>query len=460
MKSSHLLKSLLPLFLLLISTGCTTPPSVVEFITTYNEANPVPPPVDLPKTAIPFSYKITTLYSTSLFMLDTLTSDKVTSSVVVALDVENVLEGTLVQVSELTGEKTGRLLALVQQRDNIQDIVGYYIVNGDDGIIYSSFDYLGTNYKIKIQLIKGMRIGNTVYAAVDFERAGEQPVALAGDDTRLSYPGEIVQLDGTQSYSPDGLEISRYNWSLQVPDGSTTILTDSSIAAPTFTTDILGKYIATLVVYDSNGIPGEPVSTTYDLSNLPPVANAGNDIISVIGDTVSLNGSGTDPEGEPLNYTWTLISSPDGSSPVLSNENSADAAVYVDTIGSYTASLIVNDGAIDSDADTVNIEVVSILDGLTNSIAELSTIVDSIPVTSLAKPKLANKLSKKLNAVMKSINKGNYKVAIKKLRKGIMSKTDGCFKNGSPDKKDYVTDCDFQIEIYESLIRIETLLMR
>jgi len=44
--------------------------------------------------------------------------------------------------------------------------------------------------------------------------------------------------------------------------------------------------------------------------NHPPTVNAGTDQQAVSGETVPLNGSATDPEGDPLTYQWTQLSGP------------------------------------------------------------------------------------------------------------------------------------------------------
>ncbi|MCY4491605.1 MAG: BspA family leucine-rich repeat surface protein, partial [Thaumarchaeota archaeon] len=65
---------------------------------------------------------------------------------------------------------------------------------------------------------------------------------------------------------------------------------------------------------------GNSESFTISVSNLPkksgtntaPTANAGNDQLVVLGSSVTLDGSGsTDPESDPLTYSWAKTSGPD-----------------------------------------------------------------------------------------------------------------------------------------------------
>ena len=88
--------------------------------------------------------------------------------------------------------------------------------------------------------------------------------------------------------------------------------------------------------------------------NNAPVANAGPDLGSLISGTViTLNGSAsTDPNGDPLTYSWTLLTKPAGSAAVLANPTSVTPTFTVDRAGDYVVQLIVNDGALNSAPDT------------------------------------------------------------------------------------------------------------
>ena len=88
--------------------------------------------------------------------------------------------------------------------------------------------------------------------------------------------------------------------------------------------------------------------------NNPPVANAGPDQMANAGSVVHLNGSGSsDMDGDPLTYSWSLISVPVGSSAVLDNLTVVQPKFTADRSGTYVAQLVVNDGKVDSSPDTV-----------------------------------------------------------------------------------------------------------
>ena len=92
--------------------------------------------------------------------------------------------------------------------------------------------------------------------------------------------------------------------------------------------------------------------------NSPPVANAGPDQTAEVGHVVELNGSGSsDVDGDPLTYRWSLISVPAGSGAVLDNTAAVRPRFTADRPGTYVGQLIVNDGKVDSSADTAVVSV-------------------------------------------------------------------------------------------------------
>ncbi len=91
--------------------------------------------------------------------------------------------------------------------------------------------------------------------------------------------------------------------------------------------------------------------------NQSPTANAGADQNIVTGSVVQLDGSySSDPEGDPLSFSWTL-SVPVGSSATLSDGSVVDPTFTADVDGAYVATLVVNDGTSDSSPDSATVTV-------------------------------------------------------------------------------------------------------
>jgi len=100
------------------------------------------------------------------------------------------------------------------------------------------------------------------------------------------------------------------------------------------------------------------VKTLCDITpiNHPPVANAGADQSVDTGSVVTLDGSGSsDPDGDALTYAWSFVAKPAGSSASLSDTTIVHPTFTADIEGTYTMQLIVNDGTVDSAADSVTI---------------------------------------------------------------------------------------------------------
>lgn len=98
---------------------------------------------------------------------------------------------------------------------------------------------------------------------------------------------------------------------------------------------------------------GGPGPTTNDA----PIADAGSDQLNVdISTTVSLDGSGSsDPDGDALTYSWSIVQAPSTSTAALSDATVVDPTFTPDVGGSYVFALVVSDGQLDSASDTVGI---------------------------------------------------------------------------------------------------------
>ncbi|WGG51506.1 PKD domain-containing protein [Rugamonas sp. DEMB1] len=91
--------------------------------------------------------------------------------------------------------------------------------------------------------------------------------------------------------------------------------------------------------------------------NVAPVAKVGPAQTLDAGSKVTLDGVGTDANSDLLNYVWTLTK-PAGSNATLLNPKVTNPVFIVDVAGSYTATLVVDDGKLYSAPQTINLTVV------------------------------------------------------------------------------------------------------
>ena len=112
---------------------------------------------------------------------------------------------------------------------------------------------------------------------------------------------------------------------------------------PTFTPDLEGQYVFSLVVNDGT-LSSSPSTVTLTAANQPPVASAGADQAVAIGAAVMLDGSASsDPNKTSLTFAWTLALPP-GSLASLSDTTIARPSFVADLAGVYVATLVVSDG--------------------------------------------------------------------------------------------------------------------
>jgi RHS repeat-associated protein len=191
---------------------------------------------------------------------------------------------------------------------------------------------------------------NSAPAQVQISTVNSKPVAAAGADQSGPLT-TIITLDGSASTDVDGDPLT-YSWTLTPPTGSTATLSSATAVKPTFTIDKPGTYTAQLVVNDGT-VNSDPDTVVISTQNSKPVANAGPDQSATVTSTVTLDGSGsTDVDGNSLTYQWSLTV-PASSTATLSSVTAVMPTFVLDKPGTYTAQLIVNDGTVNSDEDTV-----------------------------------------------------------------------------------------------------------
>ncbi len=230
--------------------------------------------------------------------------------------------------------------------------------------------------------------------------------------------------------------------------------TSTSISA-----DISGLTASTTYYYriaaqNSSGTSyGSETTFITAASNVAPVANAGNDQTVCVGDTVTLDASGSsDADGDPITYSWAFTSVPSGSTAALSSSTTVNPTFVVDETGTYVVQLVVNDGTVDSDPVTIQIQAITKEEMAVVVVQNIRDQVTSFDASVFKNGNMRNALVNKIDAVVASIEAGDYAGALGQLERDILRKTDGCVDSAEPDRNDWITDCEFQ-EIFYQLIQ-------
>ncbi len=186
------------------------------------------------------------------------------------------------------------------------------------------------------------------------------PKANAGQDQTITLPINYLTLSGSGTDS-DGV-IAAYSWT-KVSGPS-----QDSIANPTAVTTKVtgltkGVYLFALKVTDNNGATASDTMkvTVNPAPNQSPVANAGPDIsINLPTNSLTLTGSGNDPDGTVINYLWTKIAGPNNYN--IQNPSSAVTNISGLVQGVYQFQLQV----MDNDSATGNDIVIVTVNPATN----------------------------------------------------------------------------------------------
>jgi MYXO-CTERM domain-containing protein len=176
------------------------------------------------------------------------------------------------------------------------------------------------------------------------------PVAVAGGP----YAGEagttLIQFDGSGSSDPDGDTLT-YAWDFGDSTSATGMM-------PTHTYTSSGGFRVTLVVNDSkaNSDPGTATATiSAPPINIGPTANPGGPYSGGPGKPVTFDGSASsDPNGDPLTYAWDF-----GDGAMASGRTPTHTFAAA---GTYTVSLTVNDGQLDSMIETTTTTITAPVD--------------------------------------------------------------------------------------------------
>jgi len=306
------------------------------------------------------------------------------------------------------------------------------------------------DYKIKL-IVKNSRRKTSIPVQVTISTVNSAPIADAGTDQSISVIGAEITLDGTQSYDPDG-DVMTYQWKfISKPDRSELSLKGADTAEPTFEADKWGEYVIELSVSDTHGQSSTDI-VTISFENVMPVADAGVSKSVRVEDMVTLEGKGTDANGDDVTYRWVLASVPEGSKSEVADPTRRTTNFVPAIAGTYVVQLFVNDGTVDSDPSTVQIQAVDTLTAAIQAVQDCEAEITSLDSSVFKNANMQNTLINKLNAVIAKIEAGNYADALGQLQNDVLKKTDGCATQGAPDKNDWIKNCDAQGSVYPCLL--------
>ncbi len=183
---------------------------------------------------------------------------------------------------------------------------------------------------------------------------------------------QTVTVDASGSVDPLD-EALAFVWTLTVPLGSQATLADPSASKTTFSPDLAGSYLPTVMVVAERGDYATAQATVIASSDPIAAATAGATQVEV-GDTVNLDGSGsknplnTDCSSTGLAFSWAFTETgdkPSGSSAFINPPTAAQASFIADLAGAYRATLTVTPLGQTTPASEASVTVTASAAGLT-----------------------------------------------------------------------------------------------
>jgi plastocyanin domain-containing protein len=222
-------------------------------------------------------------------------------------------------------------------------------------------------YEVELSVDDGMDTDTTsvIFYATGSPSGNTAPTVQPLSDSTVVLPSggsDTVSLSASAS-DPDMGQTLSYQWSITAkPSGLSSSdqpsLSNATSANATLTVNATGDYIVTVSV--SDGVETALASKRVEVNaNQPPSPSISVSPSSSVatGTQVTVDGSGsTDPEGGTITYTWSLTSTPSGSSATLSSTSSAQSNFTPDVAGSYTVELTASDPNNATASTTVTIQ--------------------------------------------------------------------------------------------------------
>jgi K319L-like, PKD domain len=294
----------------------------------------------------------------------------------------------------------------------------------------------------------------------------QPPTANAGLDQSI-HAGNTVSLDGSLSYDDNTASTAlQYSWSFtERPAGSSATLNNANTATPSFVADLDGNYVVQLIVTDENDAVSAPDEVLISSINQAPTAYAtASTTVPLVGSPVTLDGStSTDPDGDPINYFWTMTSQPAGSVAGITevDAHASVASFTPDVAGEYEITLTVSDFIGAGTPAVVTLVAGDAAQFAEAKIMDAAAIVAALPRSQITQQGNRKDFENLLRMAARDIRDGDIAGAIDQLNQAII-RTDGCALRGTPDGSgpgfDWISDCTAQAPIYDDLTAALTAL--
>jgi hypothetical protein len=215
------------------------------------------------------------------------------------------------------------------------------------------------------EIANGFNPGNASDAGIDSDGDGynnlEEYVNNTNPNYRYDYAPIVeagasqqsdptrIYLDGSATRDPNGDAIT-YAWTQM--SGPQVAIENAAISRTSFMGIKAGTYSFMLSCSDGRSTSTDSVDII--INNVGPSVNAGSDMTVDAGTVLTLHSTGSDPNGDSLSYTWSLIEGPGIALPLMTTQ---DIVLTPQNAGLYKFSVVCSDGGVQSQPDEVQLTV-------------------------------------------------------------------------------------------------------